>query len=89
MALLEAWKMERPALVNARCAVMRGQVQRANGGLFYASYEEFAEALGWLLARPREADALGLSGRKYYEANYAWPVVMAKYERLLASVHGR
>ena len=89
MALLEAWKMERPALVNGRCAVMRGQVQRANGGLYYASYEEFAEALGWLLGHPREADALGRSGRTYYETNYAWPVIMAKYERLLASVHGR
>src|SRR4029453_15012388 len=89
MALLEAWKMERPALVNGRCAVMRGQVQRANGGLYYASYEEFAEALGWLLAHPRDADALGRSGRTYYETNYAWPVIMEKYERLLASVHGR
>src|SRR4029077_7110457 len=85
MSLLEAWKMGRPALVNARCAVLRGQVQRANGGLFYASYEEFAEALGWLLAPPGQADALGRSGRAYYEANYSWPTVMAKYERLLAS----
>ena len=88
MALLESWKMERPALVNGRCAVMRGQVQRANGGLYYASYEEFAEALGWLLAHPREGEALGRSGRAYYEANYAWPVIMAKYERLLARVRG-
>ena len=87
MALLEAWKMGRPALVNGRCAVLRGQVQRANGGLYYAGYEEFAEALGWLLAHPREADALGRSGRAYFEANYAWPVVTAKWERLLAMVH--
>jgi len=89
MALLEAWKMRRPALVNGRCAVLRGQVQRASGGLYYASYEEFAEGLGWLLAHPREADAMGAAGRAYYEANYSWPVVMDKYERLLASVHGR
>jgi glycosyltransferase involved in cell wall biosynthesis len=87
MALLEAWKMGRPALVNGRCAVLRGQVQRANGGLYYTSYEEFAEGLGWLLGRPRAADALGRAGRAYYEANYAWPIVMGKYERLLASVH--
>ncbi len=86
MALLEAWKVERPALVNGRCAVMRGQVQRANGGLYYASYEEFAEALTWLLDRKEAADALGRSGRAYFEANYAWPVVMAKYDRLLARV---
>jgi glycosyltransferase involved in cell wall biosynthesis len=81
--------MERPALVNGRCAVMRGQVQRARGGLYYSSYEEFAETLAWLLSHPREADALGRAGRAYYEANYSWPVIMAKYERLLASVHGR
>jgi glycosyltransferase involved in cell wall biosynthesis len=88
MALLEAWKMQRPALVNGHCAVMRGQVQRANGGLYYTSYEEFAEALGWLLAHPRQGDALGRSGRAYYETNYSWPVIMAKYERLLALVRG-
>jgi glycosyltransferase involved in cell wall biosynthesis len=84
MALLEAWKMGRPALVNGRCAVLRGQVQRAGGGLYYGAYEEFAETLTWLLAHPEEADGLGRSGRAYFERHYAWPVVMEKYERLLA-----
>jgi glycosyltransferase involved in cell wall biosynthesis len=88
MALLEAWKMGRPALVNGRCAVLRGQVQRANGGLYYGSYEEFAEALSWLLAHPAGADALGRSGRAYFERHYSWDVVMEKYERLLARVAG-
>ena len=86
MALLEAWKMGRPALVNARCAVLRGQVQRANGGLYYAGYEEFAETLGWLLAHPGEMEAMGRAGRAYFQANYDWDVVMAKYDRLLAQV---
>jgi glycosyltransferase involved in cell wall biosynthesis len=88
MALLEAWKMGRPALVNGRCAVLRGQVQRANGGLYYNSYEEFAEALSWLLAHPAAADALGRSGRAYFERHYSWDVVMGKYERLLAAASG-
>jgi glycosyltransferase involved in cell wall biosynthesis len=88
MALLEAWKMGRPALVNARCAVLRGQVQRAGGGLYYASYEEFAETLDWLLGHPAEADAMGRAGRAYFETHYAWDVVMAKYQRLLARVAG-
>jgi glycosyltransferase involved in cell wall biosynthesis len=86
MSLLEAWKMARPALVNGRCAVLRGQVQRAGGGLYYGSYEEFAETLAWLLARREEADAMGRAGRAYFERNYAWDVVMAKYDRLLARV---
>jgi glycosyltransferase involved in cell wall biosynthesis len=86
MALLEAWKMSRPALVNGECDVLRGQVQRANGGLYYTSYEEFAEALGFLLSHPAEAEAMGKSGREYFERRYSWDVVMGKYERLLALV---
>ncbi|HVR69442.1 MAG TPA: glycosyltransferase family 4 protein [Vicinamibacteria bacterium] len=88
MALLEAWKMGRPALVNGRCAVLRGQVQRANGGLYYGSYEEFREALSWLLSHPAGADALGRAGRAYFERHYSWDVIMEKYERLLALVSG-
>jgi glycosyltransferase involved in cell wall biosynthesis len=86
MALLEAWKMERPALVNGRCNVLRGQVQRANGGLYYNSYEEFAEALDWLRGNPAAADAMGRAGRAYFEREYDWDVVMTKYERLLHAV---
>jgi len=89
MALLEAWKMGRPALVNASCAVLRGQVRRAGGGLYYAGYEEFAETLGWMLSHPAETDAMGRSGRAYFERNYDWDVVMQKYERLLAAVAAR
>jgi glycosyltransferase involved in cell wall biosynthesis len=84
MALLEAWKMARPALVNGRCAVLRGQVLRAGGGLYYNGYEEFLETLSWLLAHPAEADRLGHSGRAYFERHYAWDVIMEKYERLLS-----
>jgi glycosyltransferase involved in cell wall biosynthesis len=84
MALLEGWMMERPALVNARCAVLRGQVTRANGGLYYATPEEFGEALSWMLAHPAESEAMGRSGRAYFDRHYAWDVVMDKYERLLA-----
>ena len=89
MALLAAWKMGRPALVNGRCTVLRGQVQRAGGGLYYGPYEEFAEALTWLLSHESEADTLGRSGRAYFERHYSWPVIMEKYARLLALAAGR
>jgi glycosyltransferase involved in cell wall biosynthesis len=86
--LLEAWTLGRPALVNGQSSALLGQVTRANGGLVYTSYEEMAEALTWLLERPREADALGQSGRVYTTAHYAAPVIVDKYERLLAMVRG-
>ena len=55
MVVLEAWNHGVPALVNARCAVLRGQVRRADGGLYYRTSAEFVAALDCLLERPDEA----------------------------------
>jgi glycosyltransferase involved in cell wall biosynthesis len=88
MVVLESWMMERPVLVNGDCEVLRGQVLRSGGGLYYRRYEEFAAALDLLLAQPKLADTLGRQGRAYFEENYTWERVMEKYERLLARVTG-
>ena len=45
MVALEAWALGRPVLANGRCDVLKGQCIRSNAGLYYESYEEFAEAL--------------------------------------------
>ena len=45
MVALEAWALGRPVLANGRCDVLKGQCLRSNAGLFYESYEEFAETL--------------------------------------------
>jgi len=88
MVVLEAWMMNRPVLVNGDCEVLRGQVLRANGGLYYRRYEEFAAAMDLLVAEPGLADRLGRQGREYFEANYAWERILEKYERLLARAGG-
>jgi len=88
MVVLEAWMMERPVLVNGDCEVLRGQVLRANGGLYYRRYEEFAAALDLLLVQPDLADALGRQGNAYFREHYSWERIMEKYERLLARVAG-
>jgi glycosyltransferase involved in cell wall biosynthesis len=86
MATLEAWWAERPALVDARCDVLRGQCKRANAGLYYASYEEFEAALV-LLERDEDLRArLGRHGRAYFEAHYSWPVIERKYLALLEPI---
>ncbi len=84
MVVLEAWMMGRPVLVNGDCEVLRGQVLRANGGLYYRRYEEFAAAMDVLMGEPQLAEQLGRQGRRYFEENYSWPRVLEKYERLLA-----
>lgn len=83
MATLEAWWAERPVLVNAKCDVLRGQCKRSNAGLYYASYEEFREALTLLESNPDLRARMGGKGRAYYEAHYAWDVIESKYRALL------
>ena len=86
MVVLEAWNRALPVLVNARCAVLRGQVRRADGGLHYRTGAEFAAGLDYLLDHPDEARTLGAQGRAYVEHEYRWPTVMAKIEDVLARV---
>lgn len=88
IALLEGWNRGLPALVNARCAVLRGQVRRANGGLHYGTYREFAAGLSWLLDHPDEARRFGRQGLSYVEAEYRWDTVMRRVEALLQTVAG-
>jgi glycosyltransferase involved in cell wall biosynthesis len=86
MVVLEAWMMQRPVLVNGDCEVLRGQVLRSGGGLYYRRYEEFSAALDTLLAEPKLADALGRQGQAYFQEHYTWERIVEKYERLLARV---
>ncbi len=89
IVLLEAWNRAVPALVNAHCSVLRGQVRRANGGLFYRSQREFSEALTYLLSHEPQRVALGRQGQAYVEQEYRWPTVMARVETLLAQARLR
>src|SRR5690606_35814174 len=73
IVLLEGWNRAVPALVNARCKVLKGQVRRANGGLHYRSPREFAEALTYLLANEEVRATLGRQGLAYVDQEYRWP----------------
>ena len=89
IVLLEAWNHAVPALVNAHCKVLQGQVRRANGGLYYRSSREFQEALSWLLSNEAASRELGAQGLAYVEREYRWPNVIAKIDALLAQITGQ
>jgi glycosyltransferase involved in cell wall biosynthesis len=89
MVLLEAWNHGLPALVNAKCDVLRGQVLRADGGLHYRTALEFSSALDYLLDHPSTARQLGEQGRAYVDRHYRWPTVLATLEDLLNEVAKR
>jgi hypothetical protein len=83
MVALEAWALARAVLANGRCDVLRGQCMRSNAGLYYESYEEFAEALAVLESNHVLNRALGANGREYFRRHYAWPVIERKYLEML------
>ncbi len=79
MVALEAWALGKPVLANGRCDVLRGQCIRSNGGLYYQSFEEFAEALYTLDATGPIGAILGDNGREFFRRHYTWPVIERKY----------
>jgi glycosyltransferase involved in cell wall biosynthesis len=79
MVALEAWALGRPVLANGRCDVLRGQCIRSNGGLYYETFEEFAEALYALEATGPLGAILGRNGREFFRRHYTWPVIERKY----------
>jgi glycosyltransferase involved in cell wall biosynthesis len=84
IALLEGWNHGLPALVNGRCRVLKGQVLRANGGLFYGNATEFVTSLRELLDHPDMARQIGRQGLDYVERHYRWPGVMRTLETFLS-----
>jgi glycosyltransferase involved in cell wall biosynthesis len=83
MVALEAWALGRPVLANGRCDVLKGQCIRSGAGLYYESYEEFAEALYALESNGPLHSRLGANGRRYFARNYSWPVIEGKYLDML------
>ncbi len=83
MVTLEAWALGRPVLANGQCDVLVGQCARSNAGLYYESYEEFAEALHTILSQSAFRRALGANGRTYFNTHYTWPVIERKYLNML------
>lgn len=71
LVALEAWARGTPVIVNQDCAVLAGQVERANGGRVIGDYGDFARALDDLWERPDVWRAQGDSGRAYVQKNYS------------------
>ncbi len=84
IVLMESWLHETPALVHAGCAVTVEHCRHANGGLYFAGYDEFAATLDYLFDHPAAAAAMGRGGRAYVLSRYRWPVIIPRYRDLFA-----
>ena len=89
MVLTEAWTLKKPALVQGRCDVLAGQVQRSGGGLPYHGFAEFEAAVDALVGDEAVGRAMGEAGNAYVETRYSWDSVMDRYQGLLTYAQWR
>jgi glycosyltransferase involved in cell wall biosynthesis len=89
MVLTEAFAQGRPALVQASCDVLAGHAQRSGAAIPYHGFADFEAALEVFVDELHAADAMGAAGRRYVEREYAWDVVLDRYERLLETAAAR
>jgi glycosyltransferase involved in cell wall biosynthesis len=83
IVILEAMLCGTPVLVNGQCSVLKGQVQRSSGGLYYETYSEFVETLQLLLGDEELRTRLGANGRRFVGQNYSNSKVEQRYLALL------
>jgi O-antigen biosynthesis protein len=79
IVLMEAWLAGTPVLVHADCAVTRHHVAQSNGGLYFASAAEFAEAIDWLLDHPQKRRRLAMQGQAYVRRAFRWPATLDRF----------
>ncbi len=84
MVNLEAWTAGVPVLANGLCQVLKDNCLKADGGLYYTSYEEFAGCLDVLRSDPELRRELAANGQRYVRATYSWDAVVAKYLEIFA-----
>ncbi len=83
---LEGMAVGTPVLCNARADVLVDHCRRSNAGLFYSDRDEFVECTKLLLADHRLRERMGRNGQAYVRSHYHWDVIMAKYDKLMASL---
>ncbi len=88
MISMEAWLTETPVLVNGQCTVLKYQCRQSNGGLYYHTYDEFAQALNTLLDDPSMCSQLGRQGRDFVKKHYDWDIIVAKYQAVFEVLSG-
>lgn len=87
IVLFEAWRQERPVLVQERCSVLKGQVARSCGGLTFRSESTFVEGVRRLLTDSAYRESTGTRGREFVGKDYSWSSILEQLEDELDRVH--
>ncbi len=87
--VLESLAVGTPVLATAMNPASVEHVRRSHGGLYYASREEFVEALHAMTSSPALRAQMAEQGRLYISQHHRWDVVMTRFERLTGRIKTR
>lgn len=86
IALLEAFAVGVPAIVNGECEILKAQCQKSNAGLYYTDYLELEGIMDYMLTHKPECAQMGRNGKEYIERNYKWEMVTKKFRNAVEKV---
>lgn len=89
LAILEAWSLRVPVLVNGKAVVLKAHCLRSQGGLYYYAESDFTMALRQLRTDSALRSGLGANGKAYVERSYQWERIEKQYVAFLRQVYGR
>lgn len=87
LTILEAWQQKKPVLVYGYNPVIRDQVIRSGGGLYYENYPEFKERLSQLIISDKVRKNFGGNGYLFYKENYSFSVIKNKLKKIISDFY--
>jgi glycosyltransferase involved in cell wall biosynthesis len=87
IVLLESFALGTPVLVNEKSEVLVEHVNASQAGFCYSNFSEFTERLLRLASSNDQArDEMAIRGKAYVAQTYAWPVVIRKFQQVIARI---
>jgi len=86
IVIMESWLCRRPVLVYEPCKVTTYFAKEAMGGLYFNNYFEFEGCLNFFQCHNKITDMMGENGREYVLNNFAWDVVVKKYNEFFQKI---
>ncbi len=83
---MESWLAGTPVVASAASDVVTWHVRRSGGGVTYGDVDELVQALVLLDEAPEVLRAMAPGGRDYVLREYAWPVVLDRFEAALKEI---
>ena len=83
LVLMEAWSLQVPVIVNAKCEVTKEHCYKSSGGITVDSETSFCEALK-TLENIQIGRAMGFLGKQYYLSNYRLSKVINNFFDLVS-----